>query len=924
MNGVYSVVISKDGYETVTKAVVVNGDVTVDATLEKEADLSVVSSAAVGAKKLAVTFNKPVEDASDATVVVTKGTSNISVSEKTWSEDKKTLTLTLSGKLTTADYKVAFNDLTTTISAEEAKVEKIDITSTNAVLVDAHGTVEVYYKVYNQYGEDVTSSEDVTITSNGGANTSTKKGTYKSTYGTLAFDTTTNKNVVITIVHSTGVSASKTLTVVDAAVASDVKIVGVYNEDGLTLSEDNAAEVFYLEVEVKDQYGNTMNPTTGTVTSDLIMTQTDKTVIEAAGTAAGGITNPTITKIPGTTDRYGIALSVTKSGTSNVLLISKNTGKQDTYTLNVKEGVRAYDVKLETPEYAIAGEDVKVPISITDKDGNEITDMTVLSDAGKGVTVSNGNLTVVDGKTYVVLATPSVGYETITVQCATSLKVATLTVQVKDAAKAVAVAGLDKDYATASKGSGTICVNDLVLVDQYGRTLSATSNKTVFDSLIYTNSSNSATAGNVKVVVSSADQSIFTIGGAESADLTGAAGTYATTKALTYVANGTGTLHIELQEYKNGNWSTISGSEYETAFTMTDGSNYKSYVVEADEVVYNAGNAATTSTYQGSIDVYGKLNTGAKILLDINDDYTIDAENADLKTDLADGIIGNDMDNTSGKQIAYGDDKTKKLDYTITINATGQKFNQSVTFTKEAVAAKSIELESGVGNTYTIAAADNNDYDLEALLTTIESDFSTTSKKVYVLDQYGKKTYLKASSNAFADATPGTDMNLTVTFAKVSGTATFSGNGTEAAYIKECSAGSIINATIKVGSASKTFTLTFAGGIDQTAPVAKLSNPGKTDVTTLTVTFDEPVSDTTKNLTYSQLIKSIEDDTAAAAVSATPSNVSWSANKKTLTITVAKVTFTGDNLTLTFNDNTITDSLGNDAGTGYAISVGLE
>lgn len=75
-------------------------------------------------------------------------------------------------------------------------------------------------------------------------------------------------------------------------------------------------------------------------------------------------------------------------------------------------------------------------------------------------------------------------------------------------------------------------------------------------------------------------------------------------------------------------------------------------------------------------------------------------------------------------------------------------------------------------------------------------------------------------------------------------------------------------------------------------------------MTSLTVKFNEAVGDGTTALSASALIASISD----RANSPSATDVSWSADKKTLTITIPSTTFSGT-LTVTFRDNNGSNSV---------------
>ena len=69
------------------------------------------------------------------------------------------------------------------------------------------------------------------------------------------------------------------------------------------------------------------------------------------------------------------------------MLIATASGKNATYTVNVAEAQRTDKVTFNVPELVVAGENLFVPITVLDKEGNAVTDVKVINHEKRGITV---------------------------------------------------------------------------------------------------------------------------------------------------------------------------------------------------------------------------------------------------------------------------------------------------------------------------------------------------------------------------------------------------------------------------------------------------------------------------------------------------------------------------------------------------------
>ncbi|MGO4372751.1 S-layer homology domain-containing protein, partial [Paenibacillus sp. MCAF20] len=118
--------------------------------------VSLTGAKAVGAKKINVTFNKPV-DTQKAKLTVSKGSASV-----TWSDDKKSATLTFEDSLVAGEYTVTLSGLdaadvdkvTASLTVEAETVTKIEFASASDTLANSKA-VAIPFKAINQYGETV-------------------------------------------------------------------------------------------------------------------------------------------------------------------------------------------------------------------------------------------------------------------------------------------------------------------------------------------------------------------------------------------------------------------------------------------------------------------------------------------------------------------------------------------------------------------------------------------------------------------------------------------------------------------------------------------------------------------------------------------------------------------------------------------------
>jgi trimeric autotransporter adhesin len=772
-----------------------------------EAELKVESVSAVGAKKLEVKFNKAVDD-TKAKFEVKKGSITSSIAKVTFAEDKKSAVIELAGKLSKGEYTVnvtgvSKETLSAKVNVEDEKVAKIEFLSDAAVASEINNTtgnvteVKVAYKVYNQYGEDVTKTTSLVATA--GVVTANGAQDVVASNGTLTISNLTNSKLgdkfAVSLVHAeTAVSATATVTISNKSTVSEVAIGGLYNADNETLTEDSTASDFMLLVNAKDQYGNDITDA-GKVKDDLIVTVSDQTVASVNGYSNGTATFEKV-KINGK-DQVVLKLANgvsgnLKAGKTTVTLISKTTGKSTSFEVTVGHGVKVDTINFTAPDGIVAAnEAVRIPFEALDLDGKPVNKASVLNNTndvtnirGVKVTATGAGLNgavpfsqdYVTGKSYLEVTPTAEGKLTLTAITATN-KVATITIDVKKEAVPATIIGFDDDVATNALlyEAFTLSSANFKVQDQYGRVMSDSKFQAALNS------------GNFQVVATEDDNN----GGAFT--LTGSKTINNTNNSVTFTAGnkkGTETITFKIQKKDNNTWKDVTGSEYELNARAVELNEIKSYYVADltqmfDEKGYNA-NLANDDKYDQTFKVYGVLSDGSKVILPANPSaaakdafganleyYTVTTNNESVLS------VGDDVDaNKSVLDVIaaadYAKDATEKeYQVKVTINHTGDVITKTVKVSKEKPQVVGIEFGKPSVQTPGTLTRGTVEADIEkGAVYELSDDVLNGNTAAAVLpvvkvkDQYGKYTFVDASG--VVTFTSGVTTNVTsVTFSNI-------------------------------------------------------------------------------------------------------------------------------------------------------------
>jgi Uncharacterized conserved protein len=450
-------------------------------------EVAIANSSAVGAKKLEVKFNQPV-DTTLAKFEVKRGSGKINLVENgiAFSDDKTTATLTLVNLLTVGEYTVSVTGLTeealtTTITAADETVKEIQFLSDKAPVgtkVDGnpdYQAISVSYKVVNQYGEDVTSKYEDEI------NWSVSKGAANAGDGQLLV-TTDSQFVIGELVVATGVysdangAASKTATLTVSAQSrvDSFEVAGLYHEDDKTPTTSSDFSEYYVLVKAFDQYGNSVTNVTK-LNAETSRYTTNPTVFNVGDFVDG---------IGEENDQIGLQLAaptsnLNVSGKNTVRVVTNFTGKTTTYDVEVGVGSELYSLSLSRPDAVVAAGDgtVKIPFTATDKNGNALTDLRAYADGGakeNQLSLSGGlslEYDYVKGESYLEYTVPGTEQTTVlTALVAGSGKFSQVTIKVEEAAEPTSIGGVKDLIRNMVVGANQDIKQDYIVVyDQHGR-----------------------------------------------------------------------------------------------------------------------------------------------------------------------------------------------------------------------------------------------------------------------------------------------------------------------------------------------------------------------------------------------------------------------------------------------------------------------
>ena len=686
--------------------------------------LEVKSVSAVTANSLKVTFSAAV-DTTKAVLSVKMGTVPANIKSVTWNDAKTEATLTGYGSFSAGDYTVTasgISNLDTTknfgyVTFAAQKVSSIAFTGTKAVLTSAT-TATTGYVIKDQYGTDVTSTFEGTLSVSATGTTGTPThtgGVMTMTFATAPIIDTT---VVATLVDSaTGVVGTATLKVASASAADSITLSELKNVDSKVLRTNTVlgTDLFQYDVNAVDQYGTAVNTATA-LTNDFIVLYSNpsltSTFVSSTSTSSAKLK---ITGVPSV------------AGTYTITLVSKTSGKSLVVPVVVADTISVSTFTMQTPATTLKkGETTNIPFTAVDQYGNALTQY---SDLNGKMTFTIAGTDTTNPATYSMVSNPIDGTAQLKItvpaaNTASSIIVTSIvngktsTSQLNLALNAVAVPttiqSLSSDVAKklVIDATSTIEDKDFVINDQYGRVMDLPAGYTI--GLV------SSTPAKITVGAS--------IAPAGSVVLTGVA---AGSSVVTATLLNAGT--------------PIANSGIDFTATTVAKADITSYGIDTAAKVYTAGtySAGEKAAYAASYTVYGMTSAGDKVALDQS------TSGADIVTVSSTNVNLDSVRLAAGEVYATGVTKAN-TDETATIVAVVNGANGIVTVTKtitltdKAPVGSAIEVKATSGNYVSFASgvAVMTATQVNAMNTKIVSShaqYSANLAPVYfeVLDQYG-------------------------------------------------------------------------------------------------------------------------------------------------------------------------------------------
>jgi hypothetical protein len=309
-------------------------------------------------------------------------------------EDGSVVLTTQASTLTAGTYTLTFGEKTAEIVCEASKVTSI-VVEPEAAIMTASNSAVAYFKVLNQFGEDVTKRTNLSVTG-----TDVSEATSKFAEGEVRFVSTSGQyNLNLTQLslsiadRDSGVFFSKVLTVSEQSRLNEAEIKGVYKVSGNLVKEAaleegatqaNLAE-YYLLVSGTDQYGLPFDPEKMDSSSiSLTLSSLTGLTVTVSPAAVNGDSN--IKKVEldgkeyaayplGNNNSGGAGL---KSGEVSVIGYVLTSGKQLKETIMVGGNVKVASLKVYSNAPIYDGSIADLEYEALDSDGNSITDINVL------------------------------------------------------------------------------------------------------------------------------------------------------------------------------------------------------------------------------------------------------------------------------------------------------------------------------------------------------------------------------------------------------------------------------------------------------------------------------------------------------------------------------------------------------------------
>lgn len=539
-------------------------------TYEVEVKLDALKATAAkqtGAKKITVDFNQPAlaADKADLTYELKYGFNTYHVTP-TYADDNKSVVLE-AAYLPTGDYTLTVKGSDAiSLKVETEKAAKVDITS--PALTKA-ADVSLGAKLFNQFGEEMTGSLNITAT-----NLSQTSGNNNLTVNNGKVNLSSNDikigdNIFVTAVYpSAGLSANKTLKVVNGSIATSIKlgeVAPLKDKSRISISQQG----FVLPLTLTDANGQEVKLPQGNLPdapeqfeyAGLFFYVSDRQII----------TNMTV-------DDKGVIKfdTLAKSGNVTIIVTNPAAGVNATITVPVAGNAEVKEFQISHPgKVIVKGEEIAIPYNAVDNFGAKIEPKDFNLEGSK-VTFSLNNLNPrTNAKGELLLTFPDKGSFTLYVFVNGVQQKDSLQVTVDDVAKVTGFKGLKDVETTLEVGAEVKFAKDNIkLIDTYGREKDVTDN--AYLNITSDNSNVSVTATGLK-------------------------------------ANTAGSSKITVKWTDPTNASNVQTKEF--TFNVVKSDDIKTYEIKNVGLVYGKAPAGQEDNYAKDIVLVGKTSSGTNVAL---------------------------------------------------------------------------------------------------------------------------------------------------------------------------------------------------------------------------------------------------------------------------------------------------------------------
>jgi hypothetical protein len=523
-----------------------------------------------GAKKISVNFSRALT-ATEQTYLASSFTLKNSVTPytvtTTFSDDKKSAILT-AAYLPAGEYTVSVKngaDLKVTVVAEAASKLTID-----APALSKAKNQELDVNLWNQFGEEITTSQPVITVTNTNTGTNISPSIVGTKQTVDLSGATVGDNVVVTAFYaSTGLSATKTYKVINGSAATVITLGDVAPLDGDTrVSVSN--EGYVLPVTLKDASGTALKLPETTTTNVYKLAEN---TYQVGGLVIYVSNGNSISNLSVNSDGNFVFNTTETANTVTFVVTNPGTGVSASKAVVVNGTATVKTLNISHPGIQIVqGEEVVVPFTAIDTYGNAI--------AGKDLDLSSvsfvGGLPMdkpyINAKGELVFKFNGSGSTTVTTFVGGVLQTSTLSVTVLAPSTPIAINGIKDVNTTFEVGAkDDFDTENITFVDNYGRV------NNVGESVYTVSSSNTA-------VVNYVNGQLVAGGTAGSATIT-----------VSY----------------NG----VANSSYQFTVNVIASTSIKSYAISSTGTIYGGTDTDVLKTHQVGVTLTGKTSSGTTVQL---------------------------------------------------------------------------------------------------------------------------------------------------------------------------------------------------------------------------------------------------------------------------------------------------------------------